>query len=148
MSYTLASYLLYLVITVPITVWVARTLFRNGRVFLLDVFHGRDDLANAVNALLVVGFYLLNLGFVTLYLASGGEVHSATGVLQSLSSKVGIVLLVLAVVHLGNVWVFSRWRRRSLVDRSARAPLPPSGHTSIMGPGFPPPTGAPVAPPA
>ena len=92
MSWTIAGYVGYLVITVPLTVWVASTLSRNGRVFLADVFGGDDALADAVNRLLVVGFYLLNLGFVSLYLRSGGS-HSAEDVFDMLSVKVGVVLL-------------------------------------------------------
>lgn len=154
MNLTVLTYLLYLAIAVPITIWVGRTLFSNGRVFLLDVFKGREDLAKSVNALLVVGFYLLNLGFVTLYLRVGNEIQTGRDVLESLSGKIGIVLIVLALVHLCNVWVFSRWRRRSLTDRSGRPPLPPQGWTTPApghpdpkqaGPMFPPP---PQAPPA
>ena len=62
------SYLTYLGISVAMTVWVARTLSRNGRVFLVDAFRGREDLADSINHLLVVGFYLINLGYVTLAL--------------------------------------------------------------------------------
>lgn len=152
MNFTVLTYLLYLVTAVPITIWVARVLFRNGRVFLVDVFHGREDLANAVNGLLVVGFYLLNLGFVALYLRIGDPVMDARGVLEALSAKLGIVLIVLAAVHLTNVWVFNRLRRRSIVERDRRAPIPPQGfvqqpggpqgmHPQPVGPaaGFPPP---------
>ena len=77
MSMTVLTYFSYLLVAVPLTVWVATTLSRNGRVFLADVFDGNDDLADAVNRLLVVGFYLLNLGFVTLYLRVGTEVRDA-----------------------------------------------------------------------
>ena len=64
MTWTVGTYVVYLLVTVPLTIWVATTLSRNGRVFLADVFAGDDGLADAVNRLLVVGFYLLNLGFV------------------------------------------------------------------------------------
>ena len=100
------TYVLYLLITVPLTVAVARTLHRNGKVFLHDVFRGNDDLAAAVNHLLVVGFYLLNLGYVALFLKTSREVSGAEQVLEALSNRVGIVALVLGCVHLGNVWVF------------------------------------------
>lgn len=149
MNYTVATYLLYLLIVIPVTIWVARVLFRNGQVFLKDVFRENEELAGAVNALLVVGFYLLNLGFVTLYLRLGGEVVGARGMLEGLSAKVGVVLLVLGVIHLGNVWVFSRWRRRSLIDQDRRPPVPATGQTTV---GLPPATGpfvpaGPTAPP-
>ena len=73
MNWTVGAYVAYLLIAVPITVWVASTLSHNGRVFLADVFGSNQELADAVNRLLVVGFYLLNLGFVMLYLRGGAR---------------------------------------------------------------------------
>ncbi|MEU2592181.1 hypothetical protein ABZ630_15400, partial [Streptomyces albidoflavus] len=68
MDLTVVSYAVYLVVSIALTIWVARTLSRNGRLFIADVLHGDERLADAVNHLLVVGFYLVNLGFVALYL--------------------------------------------------------------------------------
>src|SRR5438132_1471859 len=68
MTIEIATYLLYLAISVALTVWVARTLHKNGRIFLVDVFHGNEPLADSVNHLLVVGFYLIKLGYVSLAL--------------------------------------------------------------------------------
>lgn len=117
------TYLLYLLITVPLTIAVARTLYRNGRLFLRDVFRGNEELAGAVNHLLVVGFYLLNLGYVSLFLRTERPVDGVEEVLEVLSHRVGIVALVLGVVHLGNVWVFNSFRRRALEGDLTVAPL-------------------------
>lgn len=144
MDLAVLSYALYLVITVPVTIWVGRTLSRNGKLFLVDVFTGREDLAQAVNSLLVVGFYLLNLGFVALFMSGSGFMNSARVVVEHVSIKVGVVLLVLGVIHLANVWVFNRYRRRALGDRDHRAPVPPAGQLvpQSAGPLVPPPPGA------
>ena len=116
MNYTVAAYATYLLTAVPITIWVASTLASNGRVFLRDVFHQEDGLADAVNRLLVVGFYLVNLGFVMLYLRGGGQVADLTELLETVSVKIGVVMLVLGVIHFGNVMVFSSMRRRGRVE--------------------------------
>src|SRR3954447_20766689 len=108
MDNALIAYVLYLVIAVPLTVWVGSTLSRNGRVFLVDVFDGNDELAEAVNKLLVVGFYLLNLGVVALYLRVGDSIAAARAIVEVLSVKMGVVLLMLGVVHLTNVYVFNK----------------------------------------
>lgn len=123
MNWTVGTYVAYLFVAVPITVWVASTLSRNGRVFLADVFDTNHELADAVNKLLVVGFYLLNLGFVTLYLRGGGDVIDLTGLIETLSVKVGIVMLVLGVIHFLNIAVFSSMRRQGRTDalRAQRA---------------------------
>jgi hypothetical protein len=135
MSMTVLTYFSYLLVAVPLTVWVATTLSRNGRVFLADVFDGNDDLADAVNRLLVVGFYLLNLGFVTLYLRVGTEVRDLRGLVETLSVKVGIVMLVLGFVHFFNVYVFNSIRRRSRLDALRTAPVPHQGYAYAPQPG-------------
>lgn len=111
MTPIVATYIVYLVISVALTVWVARTLFRNGRVFLVDVFGG-EDMADSVNHLLVVGFYLINLGYVTLALKVSGHVANIQQSIEALSTKVGWVLLVLGGMHFFNLFIFSRIRRR------------------------------------
>src|SRR5215475_16045358 len=115
MNIVVITYLLYLAISIGLTVWVARTLFKNGRVFLVDAFHGNEPLADSVNHLLVVGFYLINLGYVSLALQLGYEVKSPRESIEALSWKVGLVLLVLGGMHFFNLLVFSRMRRRSAI---------------------------------
>jgi hypothetical protein len=129
MNMTVFAYVTYLVVSVGLTVWVARTLSLNGRVFLADVMHGNDALADAVNRLLVVGFYLVNLGFVALYLKTADTIDDARQVFETLSVKIGVVLLVLGVMHLGNVYVLNKVRRRGLIEREQYPPIAPDGHT-------------------
>jgi hypothetical protein len=112
MSATLTN-VLYLLISVGLTVGVGWALARSGRVFLLDVFGGNADLAGAVNRLLVVGFYLINLGFVTLTMQASGSVTDAGQGLRLLSVKIGEVLLVLGALHFANLVLFARWRSRA-----------------------------------
>src|SRR3954453_8002904 len=95
MNWLLTTYVAYLVISIALTVWVARTLHKNGRVFLVDSFLGNEQLADSVNHLLVVGFYLINIGYVSLALKHAASVSTAQAALETLSSKIGFVLLVL-----------------------------------------------------
>ncbi|WP_202872828.1 hypothetical protein [Kribbella capetownensis] len=123
---TVTTYLIYLLVSVPLTIWVARTLSHNGRIFLIDVFHGNEEFADAVNRLLVAGFYLVNLGFVTLFLRADKVVVDARGVFEQLSVKLGIVMLVLGVLHLMNVWIFNMIRRRSQLETMTNPPVAPN----------------------
>jgi hypothetical protein len=128
---TAYAYLIYLGISIGLTIWVARTLHKNGRVFLVDVFHGNEALADSVNHLLVVGFYLINFGYVSLALKLGYTVNSAQEGIEALSVKVGMVLLVLGGMHFFNLFIFSRMRRRaSLVN--APPPVVPDGFTRVQ----------------
>ena len=137
MDWTVGTYVVYLLITVSLTVWVATTLSRNGRVFLEDVFAGNEALAHAVNRLLVVGFYLLNLGFVTLFLRISDPVADLRGMFDTLSVKVGVVMLTLGVLHFFNVYVFNAIRRRSHLERTRVAPVAPQGFVPPTQPAYP-----------
>src|ERR687897_2256836 len=113
MNTIVVTYLSYVCLSVALTVWVAQTLHKNGRIFLVDVFHGNEALADSVNHLLVVGFYLINFGYVTLALKLGYAVTTAEQSIEALSVKVGMVLLVLGGMHFFNLFIFSRMRRRA-----------------------------------
>lgn len=126
MNATVITYGLYLLIALPLTVWVARNLFQNGRIFLVDCFHGNESLADSVNRLLVMGFYLINFGFVALYLKLARDVEETRGVFEALSSKLGVVLLVLGGMHFFNLLVFTKLRKRATWHLNP-PPLPPAG---------------------
>jgi hypothetical protein len=131
-------YLLYLALSIVLTIWVAGTLSRNGLVFLEDVF---DDhrLARAVNRLLVVGFYLVNLGYVAVALQTGKAIDDANEALEELSRKIGLVLLVLGALHFFNVFALGRYRRSRLRQNAPYPPLPPAGRLPMPPPPYPPP---------
>jgi hypothetical protein len=131
MTPTVWMYLLYLSISVSITVWVARTLHKNGRIFLVDSFTGNEALADSVNHLLVVGFYLINVGYVSLALRQGDKPQDLQGVLEALSTKVGVVLLVLGGMHFFNLFVFSKMRRRALLH-NALPPVAPDARVEVV----------------
>ena len=116
MSPIVATYIVYIALSVALTIWVAQTLHKNGRVFLVDVFAGNAALADSVNHLLVVGFYLINLGFIALALKVGYDVVGVQGSIETLAAKIGRVLLVLGGMHFFNLYIFNRIRRRSMVD--------------------------------
>jgi len=126
MNATVTTYAIYLTLALPLTVWVARNLFRNGRIFLVDCFHGNESLADSVNQLLVMGFYLINFGFVALYLKLVDEVQEVRGIFEALSGKLGVVLLVLGGMHFFNLLVFTKMRKRATWAQ-APPPLPPAG---------------------
>ena len=122
-SYVVPAYVVYLLLSTVVTIWVARTLYRSGRTFLVDAFHGNDALADSVNHLLVVGFYLVNLGWIVMTLKTAQDIQSTRTAIELLSDKIGTVLLVLGGMHFFNVFLFNRFRRRA-IEQAAGAPFP------------------------
>src|SRR5262249_15802837 len=108
------TYAIYLALSVALTVYVAHTLHKNGRIFLVDSFGGNEKLADSVNHLLVVGFYLINIGYISLALKYGDPARTVQESIELLSWKVGIVAVVLGVMHFFNILVFSKLRKRGI----------------------------------
>jgi hypothetical protein len=105
-------YALYLAISIAITVWVARTLSKNGVIFLIRCFGHDEALARSTNHLLVVGFYLVNIGFITLTLSLGNEPQNWPEAIRFLSSKVGLAVLVLGGMHFFNMSAIAHFGRK------------------------------------
>lgn len=129
------SHLAYLGLSVGTTVWVARTLQKNGRTFLRELVLGNPEIADAVNNLLVVGFYLINIGYVALALQYGDRSDDPSRCIEIVSSKVGVVLLVLGCMHFFNLYIFSKLRKRAILEKLA-PPVHPQEYVArgIMGP--------------
>ena len=119
-----ACYFSYLAISIGLTIWVARTLHRSGRVFLVDAFHGNAELADSVNHLLVVGFYLINIGYIALALQTDSPMATFRQIIELESVKIGVVLLILGAMHFFNILVFAKMRSRATTGVSAPSPRP------------------------
>ncbi len=124
---TLYAYGAYLGIAVPLTVWVGRTLVKNGRYFLLDAFGQNTELADAVNKLLAVGFYLINLGMVSRNVRWSPEMTNWPSVVRYSADNVGWAMLVIGGMHFFNLFILSRMRKNGLA-RLAPPPVLPSSH--------------------
>jgi uncharacterized membrane protein len=122
MNTSLSIYTAYFLVSLGMTIWVARTLHKNGRLFLVEAFSGRQELADSVNHLLLVGFYLINLGFILLFLRVGSKPADMVEGVEYISTKLGIVILVLGAMHFFNMFNFSRMRKRALIPRPPLIP--------------------------
>lgn len=118
-------YFSYLTISVALTIWVARTLHKNGRIFLVDAFNGNEQLADSVNHLLIVGFYLINVGYITLALKTTDAMATIREVIELESSKIGVVLLILGIMHVFNILIFAKMRKRATEQRPSNYLQPP-----------------------
>jgi len=113
------TYLAYVVVSLAVTVWVGRSLHSNRRVFLVENFHGRERLADSVNHLLLVGFYLVNIGFICLALRYGEKPTDLVSAVEFLSTKIGLVVVLLGFMHFFNMRMLVRLRDSALFGRLA-----------------------------
>lgn len=114
MNYIITTYIIYLAATITLTVWVARTLFINGRIFLIEIFHKDELLADSVNKLLLVGFYLINVGYAVYTLKVMDTVTNAQQLIEALSIKIGLIILILGGMHFFNLYILFSLRRKAV----------------------------------
>ncbi|MDH3740793.1 MAG: hypothetical protein OER56_04275 [Hyphomicrobiales bacterium] len=108
------TYAVYLMASLAIAIWVGTTLSRNGRTFLVENFEGKEELADSINHLLLVGFYLVNLGFVSLALRYGDKPVNTVEAIEFLSTKIGLVVVVIGFMHFFNMRMLLTFRRSSI----------------------------------
>lgn len=123
-NFVLWGYVVYLPIALALTYYVARILFQNGKVFMLDIFHGREDIALSTNTLFKTGFYLLNIGFALLILKIDANLLNAQHLIEVLSGKIGGFAIYLGLMLFFNMYLFFRGRRVSKMSRQT-APTAP-----------------------
>lgn len=110
--YLVPAYIAYLAVSIALTIWVARTLSQNGIVFLVECFGHDARLARSTNHLLVVGFYLVNLGWILLTLRFGDAPVTVADTIQFLSSKIGLVVVALGFMHFFNMNAIAKFGRK------------------------------------
>jgi hypothetical protein len=121
---TITAYALYLIIAISMTIWVAFTLSTNGKVYLIRCFGHDTELATSINHLLVVGFYLVNFGFIALALSTAGEPKTTVEAMRFLGWYVGVATLVLGAMHFFNMGAVTRHGRKVANWIHERAPEP------------------------
>jgi len=121
---TLLAYSLYLALAIGMTIWVAWTLSTNGKIYLIRCFGHDAELATSVNHLLVVGFYLVNFGFIALALSAAGTVKDAPELMRFLGWYVGLAVLVLGAMHFFNMGAVTRHGKKVADWVHQQAPAP------------------------
>ena len=119
-NYNLIAYLVYLPVVILMTIAVSNVLFKNGKIFMYDIFHQKEDIASATNSLFKIGFYLLNIGFAMLivYMTS---IATTEDLIVRLSTKIGGFAIYLGIMLMLNLFLFMKGRRRSLQQQYLRS---------------------------
>ncbi len=112
-QFVLVAYYVYLPVTILLTLYVAHVLFKQGRIFMLDIFKGRAEIADATNHLFKVGFYLLNIGFALMMMETRQDILSSQALVEVLSNKIGWFSVYLGIMLFFNLYLFFRGKKKS-----------------------------------
>ena len=120
MDYLLITYGAYIIITLILTFWVGRTLYTNGKIFLMKIISNDEVVVDSVNRLLLIGLYLINFGFVLQNLITRRSILTATDSVELLSSKIGTIVVILGIMHFLNLFALfilkSKTRSRRITE--------------------------------
>ncbi|MEY5049520.1 MAG: hypothetical protein RLZZ175_2879 [Bacteroidota bacterium] len=105
-NYIYITYLIYLLTSLYVTIWVGYKLYKLGEVFLFEMFKTNMDIVKPLNVMLLVGYYLLNIGYVLILLINKNSIATPAQFFENLSSKIGTIILTLGVIHILNLTVF------------------------------------------
>ena len=115
-SKIIIGYIIYLPIVIVLTIYISKMLFKNGRLFMIDIFKGKEEIALATNKLFEIGFYLINIGFalfiMEIYTSSYSTMSYQT-LMEILSKKIGGFTIYLGIMLFLNLYLFFRGRRKS-----------------------------------
>ncbi len=111
-NYNILSYIIYLAVSFYITVWVGLILYKNGRYYMMEMFDKNEALVNAVNKLLLMGYYLINLGYATVVIRYWTHINSFRGLIETTTFKLGIIIVTLAIMHYINMVTLSWYHKK------------------------------------
>lgn len=111
-SLELIAYIIYLPISIGLTTLVSQHLFKNSKIFMLDIFNQKVEIAMATNKLFKIGFYLLNIGFA-LRIIKMYNLVDYTDLVETLSSKIGGFSIYLGIVMILFILFFLKGRKAS-----------------------------------
>ena len=117
MSYNLIAYCIYLPVICFIMIKIGWLVYRNGEVFLLSLFKDRTELAKSINKILLTGYYLTNIGYAIITISYWEDINSITGIFSSLSSTLGKIILLLAVLHYNNIFWLKKITKTKLLNQ-------------------------------
>jgi hypothetical protein len=111
-TYNIIGYLIYLPVSFYITLYIGKVLYREGVLFLIDSFQGNVELAAICNRFLLIGYYLLNLGYVAVSINFWNKIQSVTQLVEELGLRVGAIATGLAIIHFFNLVIFSLFHKQ------------------------------------
>jgi hypothetical protein len=121
MNYNVSAYIIFLALIVFIIVYAGRYFYTNGRIFIISLFNGNVSLADYVNKLLLIAYYLFNIGYSFLKLKQWKKITDFEMLVSSLASNIGVLILILAVMHYFNmlvIYLLSHSKSFSITNKS------------------------------
>lgn len=100
--YQILAYILYLSISSFITFYVGWRCYVHGIIWLKAIFDD-EQISSSVNRMLLLGYYLVNIGYISWSVSTWQRIYDPIGMIHALSFKVGGITLILGLLHYLNI---------------------------------------------
>jgi hypothetical protein len=121
MNYNVSAYIVYLIMTIFMIVFVGRLFYRNGHVFILSLMKDDSATTDHLNNILLVAYYLFNIGYAFMKLRFWQKVGNLEMLISSIANNMSVLIFILATTHYMNmllIWYLSRSKNYSLTNKS------------------------------
>ncbi len=109
MNLNIIGYVIYLLITTFIIINVGKICYRNGNIYVAQLIPEHEDLCKKTNQVLLVGYYLLNLGYCAMTLISWDKIISYSQLIEVISIKSATIICIIAMLHYLNIYILTKY---------------------------------------
>ena len=109
MNLNIIGYVIYLLITTFIIINVGKICYRNGNIYVAQLIPEHEDLCKKTNQVLLIGYYLLNLGYCAMTLISWDKIISYSQLVEVISIKTAIIVCIIAMLHYFNIYIITKY---------------------------------------
>ena len=109
MNLNILAYLIYLAITTFIIVKVGKICYQNGNIYVAQLIPNHADLCQKTNQILLVGYYLLNIGYCAMTLISWAKITTLHQLIEDIAFKSAIIIAVIAIMNYLNIFILTKY---------------------------------------
>jgi hypothetical protein len=103
------GYFIYLIITIFIIIRVGKSCYKNGNVFVSELIPNHEDLCQRINQMLLLGYYLLNIGYCAMTLISWETIATTNQLIEVIATKTSIIIFIISGLHYINIIIITKY---------------------------------------
>lgn len=112
MNLNIIGYLIYLSLTSVIIIKVGKLCYDNGNIFVSQLIPNHEELCHQINKMLLMGYYLLNLGYCAMTIISWEKIQYINQLIEIIATKSAIIILTIGIMHYINIILLTKYIKK------------------------------------
>ncbi|SHM22471.1 hypothetical protein [Flavobacterium chilense] len=109
MNFNIIGYFIYLGITIFIILKVGKICYKNGNIYVADLIPNHADICQKINQVLLLAYYLLNIGYCAMTLISWQKIVSFSQLIETIGIKTSIIVFIISILHYLNIFIITKY---------------------------------------